>query len=131
MGRLRSELLDRVEEFACKALDVAEAMEVRGISRRLVDQIAAAATSVGANVFEADEAMSRADFVKCLAIATKELSEVRFWVRIAAKRGWVVEQTARPVLFEGVELRRILGTMIVRTKKGTPDRTKSSQATAD
>ncbi|MDX2117724.1 MAG: four helix bundle protein [Planctomycetota bacterium] len=130
MARLRSELLDRVEEFACKSLDVAEAMEVRGVSRRLVDQIAAAATSVGANVFEADEAMSRADFVKCLAIATKELSEVRFWVRIAVKRGWVSQQKAGSVLVEGVELRRILGTMIVRTKKGSPYGSRSSQATA-
>ncbi len=86
MGRLRLELLDRIEAFSHAVLDVVGLMDDQGVSRRIVDQLAASGTSVGANVFEADEAMSRKDFVKCLSIAAKELSETRYWLRLAIGR---------------------------------------------
>jgi four helix bundle protein len=53
-----------------------------------MDQIAASGTSVGANTFEADEAMSRKDFCKALGIANKELNETRFWLRLFVRREW-------------------------------------------
>jgi len=78
MARLDASLLERVECFADRMLDVADALESRHVRVRLIEQIAAAGTSVGANQFEADEAMSRADFCKCLGICAKELNECRF-----------------------------------------------------
>ena len=120
MGRLRLELLDRVEAFSHAALDVVCVLDERGVSRRIVDQLAASGTSVGANVFEADEAMSRKDFIKCLSIAAKELSETRYWLRLAIARDWVPAKKGQPVLIEANELRKIIGTMIVRSKRPTP-----------
>ena len=75
MARLQETMRDRVERFADRMLDVADALENAGRRARLIEQIAAAGTSVGANLFEADEAMSRADFCKCLGICAKELNE--------------------------------------------------------
>jgi len=45
-----------------------------GKFRRIIEQLAASGSSVGANLAEADQAMSRRDFRKCLAIAAKELA---------------------------------------------------------
>lgn len=117
MGRLRQEFLDRVEAFSHEVLDLVSALEQRQISRRVVDQMAASGTSVGANVFEADEAMSRKDFVKCLSIAAKELSETRYWIRLSASRSWIPMETVQHALAECAELRMILGTMIVRSRR--------------
>ena len=124
MGRLRTELLDRVEAFSHRVLDVVGMLDSKGVSRRIVDQIAASGTSVGANVFEADEAMSRADFVKCMSIASKELSETRYWLRLVIAREWVSSLKGQPVLIEGLELQKIIGTMIVRSRRPSPYRPK-------
>src|SRR5262249_36017784 len=122
MARLRLEFLERVEAYCDRIADVAEALETQGRSRRLVDQLLAAGTSVGANLFEADEAMTRADFVKCLCIAVKEINETRFWLRFIARRGWVKQERLSDLETEGVQLKKVLGTMIARSKQAARDR---------
>ena len=116
MARLQESLLERVERFADRMLDVTEAMERRAVRERLIDQVAAAGTSVGANLFEADEALSRADFCKCLGICVKELNECRYWLRLVGRRGWIPVKSLKPLEGECDESRRILGTMISRTR---------------
>jgi four helix bundle protein len=120
MGRLKEEFLLRVESFADRVLRVADALDGRKVSRRILDQIAAAGTSVGANVFEADEAMSRPDFVKTLSIAAKELAETRFWLRLAARNQWLNPDLLHPLQREADELRRIIGTIIAKSKPPRP-----------
>jgi four helix bundle protein len=133
MGRLRADFVDRVEAFVHQMLDIVNLLEARGTRPRLLDQIAAAATSVGANVCEADEGMSRADFVKCLSIASKELSETRFWLRLSARRNWIPQDSATLVLAESLELQRILGSIIRRSKlpRETPKPTATKVPTAN
>lgn len=120
MGRFHGDLLDRVESYCDRILNMVAELEGAGVSRRILDQLTGCGPVVGANLFEADEALSRKDFIKCLAIAAKELSECRFGVRPVARRGWIgsperfqglLDETARPT--------RIFGTIITRTKSGS------------
>lgn len=116
MPRLQSELLARVEQFCDRTLDVVDAIRAGAAPARVLDQMAAAATSVGANLFEASEAMSRADFCKCVGIALKELNETRFWLRLVGRRGWVKPERLLGLEAECLELQKILGAMVARTK---------------
>jgi four helix bundle protein len=116
MGRLQPDLLERVETFADRILDVVEALAPTTCPRRVLEQIAASGTSIGANTFEADEAMSRADFAKTLAIALKELNETRFWLRLVARRTWLPPTRLSPLQADADELRKILGAIITRTR---------------
>ena len=116
MGRIKPDLLARVEAFSDRVLEVAEALSKRKLPPRLLGQIVAAGTSVGANLFEADEAMSRSDFCKCLAIAVKELNETRYWIRLAGRRGWIPSGRLSALEQECRELMLIFGTMISRTR---------------
>lgn len=118
MARLQESFLERIEQFCDRVLAVADALERKRVSRRIVDQIVGCGTSVGANVFEADEAMSRGDFVKSLCIATKEVNEARFWLRLAGRRNWLTAARLTPLLEECSELKRVFGSMISRTKQG-------------
>jgi four helix bundle protein len=113
---LHAEFLDRVERFADRVLDVTDALESKRVSRRIMDQIAASGTSVGANTFEADEAMSRKDFCKALGIANKELNETRFWLRLFVRREWLAPARLADLLTEAEELKKILGAMIAKTR---------------
>ena len=113
MGRLQDNLLDRVVEFADRAVSLAEALGAQGRSIRICDQLTG--TAVGANVYEADEAISRKDFRKCLAIANKELSETRFWLRLIARRGWFGAERLGDLHREALELKAIIGSILSRT----------------
>jgi len=117
MGRLPPELVDRIEAFSHRAADLADAVESLGKSRRVVDQIYGAGTSVGANAAEADEAMSRKDFCKCLAIVLKELAELRYWFRFVVHRKWIDESRIAGLSSESAELRKIIGAIIHRTRR--------------
>lgn len=67
-------------------------------------------------MFEADEAVSRKDFVRCLGIVNKELNETRFWLRLIERRGWVATARLGPLLAETAELKAMFGAMISRTR---------------
>lgn len=122
-GRLKLEFVERTESFSDRCVAVAEQLEKDGRFRRIVEQLAASGSSVGANIAEADQAMSRSDFVKCMCIASKELAETRFWLRLCIRRGWVKEKSLEPLLNEVSELRNILSSIIARTRKRTTQRT--------
>ncbi len=51
----------------------------------LVNQLEWSATSVGANIHEANYAHSRADFVAKLQIALKECFETEYWLKLFQK----------------------------------------------
>lgn len=117
MGRLQGDILDRVESLCDRVLDVVDELERARVSRRILDQLTGAGTAVGANLFEADEALSRKDFVKCVAIAGKELSECRFWLRLVARRGWLGNpDRLDSLLDECDQIKRILGAILTKTR---------------
>ena len=51
-------------------------------SAYMIDKLARAGTSVGANVHEAQYAHSKADFVAKLEIALKEANETSYWLNL-------------------------------------------------
>ncbi|MCL4742739.1 MAG: four helix bundle protein [Phycisphaerales bacterium] len=115
-SRLDPALIARVEAFSHRVADVAAALDHDRRPRRITDQVLASGTSVAANVFEADEALSRADFCRTLGIAVKELSETRYWIRFSAARGWVSPERLAGLEDESIQLKRILGAMIARVR---------------
>lgn len=74
-------------------------------------------TSIGANASEADEALSRKDFCKCLGIAIKEISELRFWLRFVTRRAWIAPTRVTDLQAEAQQIKLILGSIISRTKE--------------
>src|SRR5262245_60194747 len=89
MGRLHAQTLEQAEGLADRVPDVAETIERQRRLRRVVDQVTGSGTSVGANLYEADQALTAKDFMKTLGIVVKELSETKFWLRLIGRRGWV------------------------------------------
>ncbi|MBQ0098121.1 MAG: four helix bundle protein, partial [Oscillospiraceae bacterium] len=51
-------------------------------SSYMIDQLARAGTSVGANIHEAQYAHSKADFIAKLEIALKEANETSYWLKL-------------------------------------------------
>ena len=129
MRRLERAFLDRGKKFAHRMVDVAEAIPAsQGNLRligRVVDQLVGAGTSVGANLAEASEAISRAEFCKCLSTVLKELAESRFWLEFVGERGWIPSDRLIGLHGEAEELLRICHVMLARTKQADRQRKKA------
>ena len=78
-------------------------------------QLVKAAGSVGANYREANEALSKKDFVFRIKICRKEAKESRYWLRLSEpKDDYTVEQS--DLANEAMELTKIFGAIIEKCK---------------
>ena len=66
-------------DFAVATVLTLDAVEKRGV---LKNQLLRSATSIGANIREAQYASSRADFIAKLQIALKESNESEYWLEL-------------------------------------------------
>lgn len=68
-------------EFALKIVAFAEA--IRQTNRfEMAAQIFKSGTSIGANIREAQNAESKADFIHKMKIAAKEVDEIKYWLTL-------------------------------------------------
>ena len=118
-GRLDDELLNRFLEYGVRVLRLVEELERDARPRRVLDQMAGSGTSPGAQMFEAHDALSTADFLKCLGIAAKELNESQYWIRIVMLMKWKSDRRLAPLLDETLQLTSIVKAMNARTRRKT------------
>ena len=85
----------------------------------LSKQLLRAGTSIGANVAEAQQAQSKADFTSKMTIALKETTESKYWIRLLHATDYLSETEYQSILSDCTELERIL-TSIVKSIKSTP-----------
>ncbi len=52
-------------------------------------QLLRSSTSIGANIFEAQNAESKVDFIHKMKIAAKEASETMYWLILCEKKRWL------------------------------------------
>ena len=72
-------IVEKTLDFAVKIIKFCDQLETR---KKLVitGQLLRSGTSIGANVFEAQHAESRSDFVHKMKIAIKEANETLYWL---------------------------------------------------
>lgn len=76
-----NKLLDLSFEFAVAVVNLVDGITAPK-SSYMIDQLARAGTSVGANIHEAQYAHSKKDFIVKLEIALKESNETSYWLRL-------------------------------------------------
>ena len=81
-------------------------------SIEFIRQLVAAATSVGANYNEADDASSDRDFCYKMAICRKEASETKYWLRMVATAEPACKQDARELWREAKQLHLIFAKIV-------------------
>lgn len=87
-----NKLLDLSFEFSVIIVNIVDNIKTPK-SSYMTDQLARAATSVGANIFEAQYAQSKKDFVSKLEIALKESNETSYWLKLMYATQRIDEQT--------------------------------------
>ena len=102
--------------FAVSIVLTLDAIERRGV---LKSQLLRAATSIGANIREAQYASSRADFIAKLQIALKECYETEYWLELFVKSDILNRETAINLYNQCGTIRRILIASINTAKEST------------
>ena len=80
-------------------------------------QLINASGSVGANYIEANEALSKKDFIMRIKICRKEAKESRYWLRLIDNEGDPVQDNERVYLEqEAIELTKIFASILSKTE---------------
>ena len=86
-------LRDKAKEFAKKIVFLCRDMKLERKESVLINQLLRSATSVGANLHEAQYAQGKRDFISKLEIALKESNETSYWLKLLLKTNRIDEQT--------------------------------------
>jgi len=83
-----------------------------------VKQLVRASGSVGANYIEANESLSKKDFVFRIKICKKEAKESGYWIRLILESNENIqeEKTGKLLLQESIELKKIFSSMVGKSK---------------
>lgn len=77
-------------------------------------QLIGASRSVGSNYIEANEALSKKDFVMRIKICRKESKESRYWLRLVHCNGTYLNKREE-LIQEATELMKIFGAILTKS----------------
>ena len=100
--REKAKLLAKEIIFLCR--DQKASFEIRS----LVDQLLRSGTSIGANIYEAQYAQSKKDFVSKLEIAQKECFETEYWLELLFETNYITSEHYQKLHNECNEIHKML-----------------------
>ena len=107
-------IVDKSFDFALEIIDLADSLEEKRkyvLSRQLYKS----GTSIGANVKEAQEAESKADFIHKMKVALKEAEETEYWLMLTNRSPKYPDTDL--YLTKLKEIQKILNSIVATSKR--------------
>ncbi len=101
------DLEERTARFGEAVIDFARTIPQNPVTNRIIGQLVGAGTSVGANYVEADDAVSKKEFLKNIGTCRKEARETKHFLRMAVRAVPDLKAQARALWLEAKELHLI------------------------
>ena len=111
-----SDVRTRSQEFAVRIIMTCDNIDSRKGRGVLISQVVRSATSIGANIFEANYAASRADFIHKLQTSLKECFETEYWLDLMLSAGCIDESVFSSLMQDCGVIRRMLVKSITTAK---------------
>lgn len=112
----KRKLINRAFLLARNVLQLVDTFPNKRSGWVISDQLLRAATSIGANIIEAQAASSKKDFINFLNHALKSGNETKFWLALAKDIAPNEKNQIQKLLTEVDELAKILGSSIAILK---------------
>jgi len=109
-------ILDKSFEFSVRIVNLKKYLNKNKQERIMANQLLRSGTSIGANVTEADQAQSKADFISKMGIANKEAHETRYWLRLLHRTDYLNDEEFSSIIADCQELIKILQAIIKSAK---------------
>ncbi len=110
----KSNIQNRTYDFSLKVIVLLESLPKSYIYQTLGRQLLRSATSIGANIIEAQAGSSKKDFTNYYHIALKSANETKYWLRMLYDL--TTEEKAGNLIKETEEICRILGASLLTLK---------------
>ena len=109
------DLEKRTLNFAKNIVKLCRSLKYDIINNKFIDQIIRSASSIGANYREANDGLSKKDFINRLRISRKEAKETPFWLELMDSNP--TNQLEINILMdECQQIRNILSAIIVKSQ---------------
>ena len=112
-----NDLLERTIVYSRRVIKAYRDLEKDGVGRILGRQLVRSATSIGANLHEAQGGQTRPDFISKISIAQKEALETVYWLKVLEGENIVSGVVLKELLDEASQLSPILAKISVTSKK--------------
>jgi four helix bundle protein len=109
-------LEERTLEFARGIIRLCKKLPKDTINIKLIGQLIDASSSVGANYREANEKLSKKDFVHRMKITRKECKESSYWLELLKEANQKFKEEIEDFIKESQELRNIFTSIIDKSK---------------
>ena len=110
------DLEERTLKFAKEVIKFVKSLPKTIANVEIIKQLVRASGSVGANYIEANEALSKKDFIMRVKICRKEAKESRYWLKLIEVNGEDAEKQRQLLIQEATELMKIFGAILEKTK---------------
>jgi four helix bundle protein len=116
------EIQDRTLSFAIRTAKFVKKIAKDMAFEVLAKQLLRSATSIGANMKEADGASSKKDFINKVLTAKKEAQETEYWLEVIQGAGFIHHpENSRELAFlltESREIIKILAAIVQKARRG-------------
>ncbi|MEK7540786.1 MAG: four helix bundle protein [Patescibacteria group bacterium] len=109
------DLEERTYQFSKKARDYIKQLPRTISNIEYGKQLIRSSGSIGANYIEANESLSKKDFIMRVKICKKEAKESRYWLKLAEPIKEQIQEQEY-LIKEVIELMKIFGSIIENTK---------------
>ena len=106
--KCKTKLPHNYETYVATAIKIIKLCETIKGHYSLVNQLERSATSIGANIHEANYAHGKADFVAKFQIALKECYETEYWLELFVKSELIEREVAKDLYNQCGTIRRML-----------------------
>ena len=107
---------DKSKKFAVRIIRFCQYLNGEKREYVMSRQILRSGTSIGANIREASEGQSKADFISKMSIALKEASETEYWLELLYETEYMSAEQYESMRTDCNELVKML-TSIVKTSR--------------
>ena len=101
-------LEDKCMNFSIRIIGLCRFLNEEKHEYRIADQMFRSGTSIGANITEAQCAISKKDFIAKLYISLKESNETLYWLRLLQRTQYITNKQYESVYKDCEELKRML-----------------------
>lgn len=114
---MENNLMNRTLKFATDIYRESNRIQKKTKEFSITNQIIRSSTSIGANYFEAQNAISKNDFIFKIGISHKEILETIFWLKFMKEVELYEETTFKKHINEAEQLNKIFASILIQSKK--------------
>ncbi len=108
---------DKAYQFAIRVVNAYKHLTNNKKEYVLSKQLLRSGTSIGANLAEANSAISSADFSAKVSIAYKECQETKYWLSLLKDTGYLEENGFNSIYKDAEEIAKILDSILKSTNR--------------